>query len=66
MEIQAVACGSFLAQIFIDYVMFAISEDRDSQKYFPYKPRSFFLRVYLSEQNRALDPLYIIDDIVFY
>ena len=66
METQAAACGSFPAQIFMDYVMFATSEDGDPQKYFPYKPRSFSLRVHLSEQNRALDPLRTMDDIVFY
>lgn len=66
METQAVACGFFPAQIFMDYVMFATSEDGDPQKYFPYKPRSFSLRVYLSEQNRALGPLRTMDDIMFY
>jgi len=42
METQAAACGSFPAEIFMDYVMFATSEDGDPQMYFPYKPRRRF------------------------
>ncbi len=34
--------------VFIDYVIFAISEDGDPQMYFLYKPRSFSL-IYLFE-----------------
>jgi hypothetical protein len=51
METQAAACGSFPAEIFMDYVMFATTEDRDPQVYFPYEPRSFSLRVHLPEPN---------------
>jgi hypothetical protein len=29
--------------VFMDYVMFATSEDGDPQMYFPYEPRSFSL-----------------------
>ncbi|XMA19876.1 hypothetical protein WAI453_012667 [Rhynchosporium graminicola] len=52
--------------MFMDCVMFATSEDGDPQMYLPYKSRSFSLKVHLSEQNRALDPLRTMDDIVFY
>lgn len=40
METQAAAYGSFLAEVVMDYVMFATSEDGDPQMYFPYKPKS--------------------------
>lgn len=47
-----VAVGGFLlAEVFIDYVMFATTKDPDPQMCFLYKPRSFFLRVHLLEPN---------------
>jgi len=47
METQAAAYGSFPAEVVMDYVMFATSEDGDPQMYFSYKTRSFSLRVHL-------------------
>ena len=44
----------------------AITKDRDPQIYFLYKPRSFSLRIPLSEQNQVFSPLYTIDEIIFY
>ncbi|KAL2063229.1 hypothetical protein VTL71DRAFT_5033 [Oculimacula yallundae] len=47
----AAAYSSLPAEIGPDYVMFATSESGDLHLHFPYKPRSFSLRVHLSEQN---------------
>jgi len=37
------------AEVVMDYVMFTTGEDGDPQMYFPYIPKSFSLRVHLSE-----------------